>query len=280
MRFAASAICFQGGRYRVGEKEPPPAVSFFADRKYFVARAWSNNELKRFSPWFEGDAVNVSAWLDEDKQGRRYRDYFSGARSYAITNHQSAGQIDPALDSLTLDLEAPLPVNLHQRFDVVFNHTTLEHVFDFQLALKNMCDMSRDVVILVVPFLQQQHQQPTFGDFWRFTPSAMERLLAQHEFSVVHNITNNELFASVYVLTVATRYPERWKGRFEQLRPPASRASRLKRALTYGFEMQVGSFAIPNLGYLTGTFLRKVGLKVGQMAGEVRTSEVGAPEHN
>ena len=45
------------------------------DRKFRLPRIWSNNELKKFSDLFRGDIVNISAWRDEDKEGKQIRDY-------------------------------------------------------------------------------------------------------------------------------------------------------------------------------------------------------------
>jgi len=61
----------------------------FEDRKSKLPRLWSNRELERIAPLFTGDVVNVSAWQDQDKEGRRYRDYFRSARSYTLTNYEA-----------------------------------------------------------------------------------------------------------------------------------------------------------------------------------------------
>jgi hypothetical protein len=85
--------------------------------------------LRQIAPLFEGDALNVSGWLDEDKEGGLYQDYFSKARSYSITNYGGFRGESPQT-VLHLELEADLPVALAGCADVVFNHTTLEHVFN------------------------------------------------------------------------------------------------------------------------------------------------------
>src|SRR5437868_7080601 len=41
------------------------------------------------------------------------------------------------------DLNRPLPAELKQRFDLVYDGGTLEHVFDFPVALKNCMEMLR-----------------------------------------------------------------------------------------------------------------------------------------
>ena len=52
-------------------------------RAFRSPRIWSNRELERYAGLFKGRVVNVSAWEDKDKEGRRYRDYFSNAEAYA-----------------------------------------------------------------------------------------------------------------------------------------------------------------------------------------------------
>lgn len=187
-------------------------MSLFVDRIHRVPRQWSNRELERFAGWFDGDVVNVSAWKDIDKEGRKYRDYFAAARSYTITNFRADArgwQGQPG--EIFLDLEQPLPEELRQRFDVAWNHTTLEHVYRAETAFRNICAMSRDVVLLVTPFLQPYHGD--YGDYWRFTPLLLKRWFEDEGFTLIYQSFNNEPRAAVYVLTFAARHPERWKSR-------------------------------------------------------------------
>ena len=200
-----------------GVEREAHAMSLFVDRIHRLPRIWSNRELARIAGWFTGDVVNVSAWKDIDKEGRRYRDYFCRARSYWLTNYKTEARGFQGYDNeIYLDLEAPLPADLEGRFDVVFNHTTLEHVADMPTAFANLCRMTRDVVILVVPFLQQYHS--TYGDYWRFTPLAVKYLFEKNDLEVVYQSYNNHRRASVYVFTVATRHPDRWRPRFQSWR--------------------------------------------------------------
>ncbi len=177
------------------------------------ARVWSNQELGRLGPHFRGDVVNVSAWRDEDKQGRRYRDYFPNARTYAVTNYPSPrkGLDHTDLPSIHLDLTAPVPGELRDRFDVVLSHTTLEHVFDVHAAARTLAALTRDVLILVVPLKQPVHGlDEGEGDFWRFTPMALDRLFEPHGLRPVYRATNEQPWWDVYVVWVGSRHPERW----------------------------------------------------------------------
>ena len=189
-------------------------AELFVDPVHRVPRLWSNDELDRVGALFDGDVVNVSAWRDEDKAGRRYRDYFPRARSYSITNFRSEMRGLQGWDGeIFLDLEAPLPEELHAKFDVVFNHTTLEHVYEFRRAFANICAMSRDAVVMVVPWLQPYHSD--YGDYWRFSPVAVARLFAENDFATARLTWNRDSGASVYVFAVGVRDAERWQEHFE-----------------------------------------------------------------
>jgi hypothetical protein len=183
----------------------------------FSSRNWSNSELARFGHLFQGDIVNVSGWLDNDRSGsgKKYIEYFPNHKSYAITNYPGSRGLDGSPGSIPLDLEQNIPAELQNRFDVVLNHTTLEHILEVQTAIDSLALMSRDVVIVVVPFLQHQHyDEGSYGDYWRFTPMTLERLFSKRGFTTVYVSANEQAWFPVYVFFIASRYPERWIPKF------------------------------------------------------------------
>lgn len=179
-------------------------------------RRWSNIELQKVAPLFPGKVVNISGWRDEDKAGGTYRQYFSRASEYQITNYWgSSATNDGHPDALFLDLEQELPGPMRAAFDVVFSHTVLEHVYDIQKAVRNMADMSRDIVIMIVPFLQDEHYSPKiYGDYWRFTPLSIKKLLEAQGLTLIHLSHNATPWYPVYLFAVASRHPERWSAHF------------------------------------------------------------------
>lgn len=208
------------------------------DRVHRIPRIWSNRELERVSHLFCGKVANVSAWKDMDKEGRRYRDYFRNAQSYTITNYRAEARgFQGSEGEIFLDLEQDLPADLVQAFDMVFNHTTLEHIYHFQTAFSNLCRMTKDVVILVVPFLQKYHSD--YGDYWRFSPLAVKRLFEDNGLTVVYQSFNSHPMSSVYVFTVAARNPDKWSRHFDWTFTCVD-------AQAEGPEPYVGSHAIPN----------------------------------
>lgn len=184
--------------------------TYFVDRKFHLARNWSNQELARFAPLFGGEVVNVSAWKDEDKQGGKYQEYFKNASTYRISNfHTEARGFQGLPNEFFLDLTDHLPKQYEMAFDCVFNHTTLEHIYDVKLAFENLCKLSRDAVVIVVPFLQQMHAE--YGDYWRFTPTALARMFNDNGFVPIYTSYNNHLMASVYIFMIAVRDPKVWE---------------------------------------------------------------------
>lgn len=174
-------------------------------------RIWSNYELKRFSNLLSGDVVNLSGWEDKDKEGGFYRNYFPKAKSYTITNY-TPSHSKHHKDEIHLDLTTSLPRKLTKRFDVVFSHTNLEHIFDVFTAFANHCKMSRDIVIVVVPFIQQQHETPEYKDYWRFTPSCLRELFRVNGLSTIYESFSDEPNTVNYLFSIGSRHPDRWKG--------------------------------------------------------------------
>ncbi len=183
------------------------------ERKFRLPRIWSNRELEKIAPLFSGAIVNVSGWKDEDKEGGHYKDYFTGATSYTVTNYGGFRGFQGNEKEILLDLTQVLPGELHGKFDVVFNHTTLEHIFDTRTAFKNLCLMSKDIVIAVVPFAQTQHEHENIRDFWRFTPTCMRYLFEENGMKLIYESANEHGNAGIYVTAIGTKNPQKWTGK-------------------------------------------------------------------
>ena len=183
------------------------------DKRFSSPRVWSNIKLREIAPLFKGDVINVSAADDLDKEGNCYKDYFVNARSYVISNYSpgSSRGYRGRDNEILLDLTQNLPKELINRYDVVYNHTTMEHIFDVFTAFRNLCMLSKDIVIIVLPFAQLEHGKERYNDYWRFTLQAVEKLFEVNNMKVVYKCANDEPNTSVYVMAVASRFPENWK---------------------------------------------------------------------
>jgi hypothetical protein len=175
------------------------------------ARTWSNSELRRIAPRLRGAVVNVSGSDDRDKEGGHYRDYFSGASTYTVTNHVGRKGATGREGEVALDLTEPIPDHLINSFDVVFNHTTLEHLYEARGAFQRLCDLSRDIVIVVVPFAQVTHWSESYGDYWRFTPMGLRRMYEENSVDVVHEAAGPRRGEPIYLLFVGSKRAEAWR---------------------------------------------------------------------
>lgn len=191
------------------------------DRKFRLARQWSNKELRKIAPLFTGDIVNVSAGENIDKEGCTYDQYFNNKSGYALTNYAPgafrgfAGRQNEYL----VDLSQELPTELEGRFDVALNHTVLEHVFDVPKAFRNLCRLSKDVVIVVVPFAQVQHDTEGYEDYWRLCPAGLRYLFQENGLEVIYEACNDDENAAIYLFFVGSRQPERWRDKMPAYQP-------------------------------------------------------------
>lgn len=199
-----------------------------------LARFCSNRELRKVSNIFTGHVVNVSGWCDEDGGGGHYRDYFSKAALYTITNYGGEKGYQNKEGEIFLDLSEPLPDSLHGKFDVVFNHTTLEHVFDCRLAFKNLAEMSRDVLIVVVPFCQCSHELDSFKDYWRFTPSALRAMYRLEGMNVIYEASNEQVGAASYLFFVGSRKSEQYVDKMPPWEPLGKQCAWIGRRRWFG----------------------------------------------
>lgn len=172
-------------------------------------RVWSNRVLRAYLGAFSGDVINVSGWKDEDKEGGRYRDYYGHVERYVVSNVEGdrgmPAEPPAGAESLFLDLEAALDPALERQFDVVFAHTVLEHVFDLLGALETLSRLTRDVVVIVVPFSQRVHYTHSYGDYVRVSPLLLKRFFEERGFTVLLSASNDQPFQPVYVVFVAAR---------------------------------------------------------------------------
>jgi hypothetical protein len=174
-----------------------------------AARVWSNHEIALVAPHVTGDVVNISAWQYEDKEGKHYRDYFSAATSYETTNFEG-WRGEGVRANHVLDLQSPAPDELIERYDLVFNHTTLEHIFDIHQAFRTMASMSRDAMLVIIPFMQHLHG-PEDGVFWRPSPYAMRRMHHNAGLTVIREAAGPKGAKVRYLSYFSSKKPGLWK---------------------------------------------------------------------
>lgn len=167
-----------------------------------------------------GNVLNCSGWCDEDKQGGYYRNYFPKASQYHISMreiriYEGYDKSISKKPDVAIDLERPLNPSLVGRYDIVICHTVLEHVFNIFTAFENLAALSRDIVIVIVPWSQQVHEcnssDDVFHDYWRFSPSALKRLHEINRLSLIYLNGNWDYHASTYYISVGSKRPDSHK---------------------------------------------------------------------
>ncbi|OHB10965.1 MAG: hypothetical protein A3J09_00055 [Candidatus Zambryskibacteria bacterium RIFCSPLOWO2_02_FULL_51_21] len=190
------------------------------DKRVIRPRNFSNEMIRRYAPFFEGSAINISGWRDEDGEGNKYKSYFPNVKSYSVSNvsnqRKGLGSAGKEYKEIEIDLTKDLPHEFFQSFDLVLNHTTLEHIYDFKKAFKNICDLSRDVVIIIVPVMQQIHQTKDFGDYWRPTTMTVAKMFRENGLEPLVIKCNDQPFAPVYCFGIASRNPIKYEKMFKK----------------------------------------------------------------
>lgn len=146
-------------------------------------RRLSNGWLRQHAPEVRGKVLSIGSQQDEDREGSKYRHYFSNAESYTTSEVSAEAGCDLVLDVRNMP-EVP-----SDSYDCIYCSGVLEHVDDYQAALNEMTRVLKPggVMLLGVPFRQAIHHAPR--DFWRFTEGALRYLLeARYEIRVLDAI--------------------------------------------------------------------------------------------
>jgi hypothetical protein len=182
-------------------------------------RAFVNSLFRTYGPIFSGKVINVSGWDDRDGEGGTYRTYFPNISDYTISNapniQKGVGSVratEGEHKEIAIDLDLPIPNELQRTFDVVFNISTLEHVFAIDQGFEDLCTLSRDAVLLSIPVIQQVHIAESYGDYWRMTTLGIARKFLEHGFTPLVIAANDQPFAPVYCFALAVRDPDKYRG--------------------------------------------------------------------
>lgn len=170
-------------------------------------RLYSNVVLRRIFSILNVDSVlNVSGWDDGDKEGNKYVNYFPSKLSrYEISSYSKDHlRADMSISKVTIDLE-DRAYKVSEKFDLIFTHTVLEHVFDQENAFRIMCESANKFVVGVAPMINVLHWEETYGDYWRFTPHGIIKLINNQGFNLVHLEIGPSSSISQYIIFVAAR---------------------------------------------------------------------------
>lgn len=136
------------------------------------SRRESNAWLKKVAADIKGDVLSIGSLNDDDCQGKKYRDYFTSAKSYTTSDTMAVcGEVDIVLDVRDMSSIED------GTFDCIFCSGVLEHVDDFMKGMREMTRILKPggTLLLGLPFRQAIHVVPE--DYWRFTCFGIEYML-------------------------------------------------------------------------------------------------------
>jgi SAM-dependent methyltransferase len=131
-------------------------------------RALTDATVAALIPYLEGPGRIIELGA----AGDYYRKFASPDQQYIVSNLDGSGDIK--LDMSKMDLD-------DSSVDAFISIYALEHLFDYQAFFDESlrCLKPGGRMLLVAPFLYQYHAAP--DDFFRFSVSALERLLSGFE---------------------------------------------------------------------------------------------------
>lgn len=174
---------------------------------YTNVRLWSNEDVRKVGELLGHlhGIINVSGDLDEDKYGSHYRNYFNTAK-YDISNYESDDFRGGSGDSLKIDLEKPIPSSLLNSYELVFNHTTLEHVWDVRMAMDNLVKLSSRYIYIIVPFKQKLHfYDEGFKDYHRLTHFWFREYAKRNQLKVLYENYGPKDSLDVYISVLLSK---------------------------------------------------------------------------
>lgn len=162
----------------------PGFLGIFTNPFYF-ARRNLYKYIKAISPRIKGKVLDVGCGT------KPYRDLIDAAVYHGLEYSDSASGVEYKSQDFLYDGHK-FPFN-EAAYDCVICNEVLEHVFnaDEFLSEINRCIKNSGKLLLTVPFVWDEHEQP--GDFARYTSFGIRHLLEKHGFQVIelHKTAND-----------------------------------------------------------------------------------------
>ena len=117
----------------------------------------------------------------DEKPGGNYK-FFGVGNDYKTLDVVAKYEPDIVADICDTGLEG-------ETWDLIIFSQTIEHIFDFYKAIRESARLLKPsgYLILDCPFVYPYHpEEPDFGDYWRISPTAMQKLLNSVGLETVH----------------------------------------------------------------------------------------------
>jgi len=132
--------------------------------------------------------------IDGDpKPGGNYK-YFGIGNDYKTLDILK--RVNPDIVADICDTQLP-----KEKWDLIILSQTLEHIFDFNSAIKECYRLLKPGGFFIVdcPFIYPYHATEGYDDYWRISHTAMKRLLEEAGFEFGKTSSVNDLLTSAMV---------------------------------------------------------------------------------
>lgn len=88
-----------------------------------------------------------------------------------------------------------------EEWDLIILSQTLEHIFDFRSAIKECHRLLKKGGFLIIdcPFFYPYHGVDGYGDYWRISHTAMQKLVEEVGFKIGKSVSFNKILTSAMV---------------------------------------------------------------------------------
>lgn len=159
------------------------AVSLFYELKQSTTLSGSVCQLGRQQLWLDADQLGrIAARFGFDAQTKGP---LTDEKLFTLLGFDTVESIDYSdFEQAThvLDLNRPVPSSMWEKYDVIFDGGTLEHVFDFPSALKNIHAMLKPGGLIV--HASPSHNHVDHG-FYMFSPTVFNDYYRANGYEIV-----------------------------------------------------------------------------------------------
>jgi len=114
--------------------------------------------------------------LQQDKEGKLYKDYFPLAQYYTLNKDRG----DNSSNHFNIDMHDLSSIN--KKFDLVMCLSVLEHVRNPFVVSNQIERVSNKYLFITTPFIFPCHNKNNFyKDYWRFTDNGLRELFSDFE---------------------------------------------------------------------------------------------------
>jgi hypothetical protein len=130
------------------------------------------SELRTIRASLRGDRA-AQAWIDDFKWGQPADRFFHDVLRFDAVDSLDIADYEGA--TIIQDIGERVPAELEGRFDLIVDGGSLEHIFDFPVAIANVMRMARQDAIV---YLNMPCNNLCGHGFYQFSPELMHRLFS------------------------------------------------------------------------------------------------------